>query len=579
MNRIEQWAALMPGATAEPAPDKPTARRPARPGLTDDATRLMAIRAAQKAAADAAAKVVAELRSAPPGSDSDTLALEADAEATERAALEAAQAAARKAIADQMARVEARAAADQVAAAAAQKAADDAEYLAARNAARRLAQRRQAAVDAVPVPPANPRQEPKAGSRAEPVVRPSSVPQAGSRPEPRIEARADAARPSAPAGREAKLLAERAQKRRAALEQAAEKARRHRSAIDARYPEARSVAAAEAAPDARRVTAKTVPSAQAAAADDTAASLPVLPVARRNRTPAFRLDDREVADFRSGDEAIDTVPAVTVDAGSEPPEALIDTDPVKLRKRYHPKSRKVKIDLRELFAEGYLGEGAKEVGALGEEFRRIKRPLLANAYGQGSAKAVNGDRIMVTSALPNEGKSFCAIHLALSIASEVDTSVVLVEADIAKPTVLRKLGIRPHRGLTNWCADPRLDVRELVLDTEIEGFRIMPAGKSAPQSIDLLASRAMNTFFARLREAFPHDVIIVDAPPLLPATETKVLASLMGQVVVVVEAGETPKSVVTDALEMVKDVEIVGLVLNKSLRQSKNAGYGYGYGY
>ena len=263
---------------------------------------------------------------------------------------------------------------------------------------------------------------------------------------------------------------------------------------------------------------------------------------------------------------------------------------VKMRKDRQRTGARVKLNLEELFAQGYLTKDGKP-GAHGkkgsegkplpllEEFRRIKRPLLANAFGQGLPAATNGERIMITSALPSEGKSFCAIHLALSIASEVDTSVLLVEADVAKPTVLSKLDLPRAKGLSNWFADPRLDVRDLTLSTNVPGLKILPAGMEAPDSIDMLASRAMTSFFDRLREAYPHDLIIVDAPPLLPATETKVLATNVGQVVVVVEAGETPKTVLADALDMLKDIEIVGLVLNKSLRQPKSAGYGYGYGY
>lgn len=247
-------------------------------------------------------------------------------------------------------------------------------------------------------------------------------------------------------------------------------------------------------------------------------------------------------------------------------------------KKQNRTSDKVSLDLRDLFAEGYLGAEGK-AGLLSEEFRRIKRPLLANAFGQGLPAAVNGKRIMITSALPSEGKSFCAIHLALSIASEVENNVVLVEADVAKPSVLKKLKIEPRKGLSNWFANQKIDVCDLTLATEIPGLKIVPAGKGAPDSIDMLASRAMSTFFDELERAYPEDLIIIDAPPLLPATETKVLATYMGQVVVVVEAGETPKTVVADALEMLTDIEVVGLVLNKSRHQPKNAGYGYGYGY
>lgn len=272
----------------------------------------------------------------------------------------------------------------------------------------------------------------------------------------------------------------------------------------------------------------------------------------------------------AGDAEVITEPATT--------RTEVPTREPDLRRPRARTGEAVEITLDALFAEGYLRpEG--HAGVLSEEFRRIKRPLLANAFGQGLPAARDGERIMITSSLPSEGKSFCAIHLALSIASEVDNSVVLVEADVAKPTVLEKLGIRPRRGLANWYEDQSIDVADITLSTNVPGLKIVPAGMNAPDSIDMLASRAMGTFFDRLRQAFPNHLIVVDAPPLLPATETKVLATIMGQVVVVVEAGETAKSVVADALEMLKDIEIVGLVLNKSTHQSKNAGYGYGYGY
>ncbi len=394
---------------------------------------------------------------------------------------------------------------------------------------------------------------------------------------------------------EALALAERARKRRQALERAARQARAQRDAIDARYPaepgdpidhDPMVVGSAKTVPGPRLVR-------PLASIGRSGASRPV--------QPNFKLKSRDDAPFNA-DPARDQSPTRAarlraalaesptdvaqderVDPDSQTGSTITKEDDDTRHQGSDGGKRLLSIDLTQLYAEDYLkpeGKSGDKAGVLMEEFRRIKRPLLANAYGQGLPKALNGERIMVTSALPNEGKSFCAIHLALSIASEVDSSVILVEADLAKPTILRKLGhARPMRGLTNWCADPRLDVRDLVVRTSIDGLRILPAGRGAPQSINLLASRAMKSFFDRLREAFPNDLIVVDAPPLLPATETKVLATLMGQVVVVVEAGSTPKAVVGDALEMLKDIEIVGLVLNKSLRQSKEAGYGYGYGY
>ena len=237
--------------------------------------------------------------------------------------------------------------------------------------------------------------------------------------------------------------------------------------------------------------------------------------------------------------ALDSLlPPTRINHTVEPATARVPTitRQVGQRKQEGRTAAKIDIDLKSLFAEGYL-EAEGRAGLLSEEFRRIKRPLLANAFGQGLPAALNGERIMITSALPSEGKSFCAIHLALSIASEVENSVVLIEADVAKPTVLSKLGVEPRRGLANWFEDQTIDVTDLAVSTDLPGLKIVPAGLGAPDSIDMLASRAMARFFDLLREAYPNHLIIVDAPPLLPATEAKVLATHMGQVVVVVEAG------------------------------------------
>jgi receptor protein-tyrosine kinase len=236
----------------------------------------------------------------------------------------------------------------------------------------------------------------------------------------------------------------------------------------------------------------------------------------------------------------------------------------------------VTVDLERLERAGYLvPTSARSVQA--EEFRHIKRPLLKNAQDKEPGET-RLSQIMVTSALPGEGKTFCAINLAMSMAAEIDTSVLLVDADVLHPTVLQRLGIAEHRGLLDILADPALDVVQLVLATNVPKLSILPAGTRNDRSTELLASNAMEALLGKLAERYPNHVIIFDAPPLLLTNEAKVLASRIGQVVLVVEASKTPRSVVAQAFAAVEQCPVVMSVLNKAPESATPHGYGYYYG-
>jgi protein-tyrosine kinase len=239
----------------------------------------------------------------------------------------------------------------------------------------------------------------------------------------------------------------------------------------------------------------------------------------------------------------------------------------------------VRIHLEAIRARGFVTpEG--EQSQIGQEFRVIKRPLLANAFGRGVAAVKNGKRVMVTSAFPGEGKSFCAINLAMSIAAERDTKVLLVDADVARPSILRELGIQTQAGLMDLLVDNTQDLAHLVLPTNVEKLSILPAGRRHKQATEFLASASMSRLLEQISARYPDRIIIFDSPPLLVTTESRVLASYMGQVAVVVEAGRTPRESVNEALSTIESNEVVGLILNKT--QSVHAGSEYrysGYGY
>jgi protein-tyrosine kinase len=240
------------------------------------------------------------------------------------------------------------------------------------------------------------------------------------------------------------------------------------------------------------------------------------------------------------------------------------------------KAAPVRIPIEMLRARGFVTPDAAPT-AISQEFRVIKRPLLANAFGRGTAAVTNGRRVMVTSAFAGEGKSFCAINLAMSIAAERDTYVLLVDADVAKPSIPRELGIESGPGLMDCLIDPTRDVGELVQPTNVERLSLLPAGRNHEQATELLASASMKELIDHLSDRYEDRIIIFDSPPIMMTTEARVLASYMGQIVMVVEAGVTPREAVTDALASIGSPEVVGMVLNKA-REARGARYqGYGY--
>lgn len=240
-------------------------------------------------------------------------------------------------------------------------------------------------------------------------------------------------------------------------------------------------------------------------------------------------------------------------------------------------SRPVRIDLARLAAEGYVTPEAPRT-PIANEFRVLKRPLLANAQAKSGTRAKNTNLIMVTSSLAEEGKSFTAVNLALSMAMELDTTVLLVDADVANPSLLQMLGLPETKGLLDVLTDDRLDLRDVLLRTNVEKLSLLPAGTSHPRATELLASDAMTRLVHEMANRYSDRIIVFDSPPLLLTTESRVLASHMGQIVLVVEADRTTAAAVKTALGTIESCPIILTVLNKT-RTAELGSYGYGYGY
>jgi receptor protein-tyrosine kinase len=236
-------------------------------------------------------------------------------------------------------------------------------------------------------------------------------------------------------------------------------------------------------------------------------------------------------------------------------------------------SKFVKIDLAGLASRNLLSPETKR-SRTGEEFRLIKRRVLSRRWSPGVAF---GNTVMVTSALPGEGKTTVSINLAISIAAEKDLRVVLVDADFVKPDALRRLGVTADKGLIDVMEDPRMDISDIMFRTDIDKLSLIPAGKLHPRCTELLASARMNEIVAELANRYADRILIFDSPPVLATTESVALASHMGQIVFVIQAERTRRKLVDSALELLGDRENVGLVLNRATPKMGNTEFGYHY--
>ncbi len=238
----------------------------------------------------------------------------------------------------------------------------------------------------------------------------------------------------------------------------------------------------------------------------------------------------------------------------------------------------VSIDFDRLRASG-MYPSENNAGHIADQYRRIKRPLLANITGKGAAAVDNGRRIMVASSVPGEGKTFTSFNLALSIALERDHSVLLIDGDVAKSDMTNILGLENRPGLLDVLNDERVRVEQVVLPTNVPRLKVLPAGQWNEISTELLASRRMEQVLDEISRSMPNCVVVFDSPPLLATAEAQVLAASMGQILVVVAAGKTPQGVVKAGMEALDEEKSINLVLNLARSQGDGRRYGDYYAY
>jgi exopolysaccharide/PEP-CTERM locus tyrosine autokinase len=209
---------------------------------------------------------------------------------------------------------------------------------------------------------------------------------------------------------------------------------------------------------------------------------------------------------------------------------------------------------------------------MAEEYRKLKESLV---------KVTRRERfdnlIAVTSATVGEGKSMTSVNLAACLASEFDHTVLLVDADLRRPTVHRYLNFESAKGLSD-CLREGLDVGQVMIKTGIGKLSVLQAGTPVANPVELFTSEAMRHLFLELKNRYPDRYIIVDTPPVLPFAETRSIASFADGILLVVREGQPTPDQVRDSIEAL-DNKVLGIVYNGAQINNRAAYYYYGNDY
>ena len=233
-----------------------------------------------------------------------------------------------------------------------------------------------------------------------------------------------------------------------------------------------------------------------------------------------------------------------------------------MRRESQRYAAKVAVDVRALQARHVLPPPVMAARST-EEFRRIKWPILDAVFRADGPLLPLANMVMLTSSIPGEGKTVTAINLALNIASERDSTVLLVDADLAKRHVSGIFGVEMRPGLTDLLVDSKLSLADVLVETSIEGLSILPAGGAHAQAPELLASRRMQALMQDMSNAQSDRIVLFDTPPLLARNEAQVLARLVGQVLLVVRADFTRQAAILEALALLDRTKTINCVLSQ----------------
>ena len=274
---------------------------------------------------------------------------------------------------------------------------------------------------------------------------------------------------------------------------------------------------------------------------------------------------------RASDWIGEAAPASAASAPASAPAAPVE--PQKPAVTFTGEKREV---VRSLLREQGLIDPDGGASTLLEEFRIVKRQVLSTAKAEGTQQS---RRVLVCSPHPNEGKTFCALNLAIALAGERDMEVLLVDADFGKPSIMGKLGLEAGKGFMDVLADPALHVEDVIVGTDIPGLWVLPAGERTGRDSEYLASERTWTVLNSLTRGAPNRVIVFDSPPALAATPAAELAKHVGQALLVARADMSGRAALEDAIDLLSACPDIKLLLNDATFSPSGRKFGSYYGY
>jgi exopolysaccharide/PEP-CTERM locus tyrosine autokinase len=201
-----------------------------------------------------------------------------------------------------------------------------------------------------------------------------------------------------------------------------------------------------------------------------------------------------------------------------------------------------------------------------EEYKKLKSIIIRET------KENFLNTIMITSAIDNEGKTLTAANLAVSLAQEIDHSILLIDADLRKPMIHEYFEITAKYGLSDYLTRD-IDISEILIKTGIGNLVIMPAGQKSKNPVELLSSEKMKSLINELKHRYVDRYIILDTPPLLQFAESITMCSYVDGVILVVREGHTQLKAIDEAISLIKDVNILGVVFNSVSNENLDRHY------
>jgi exopolysaccharide/PEP-CTERM locus tyrosine autokinase len=190
-----------------------------------------------------------------------------------------------------------------------------------------------------------------------------------------------------------------------------------------------------------------------------------------------------------------------------------------------------------------------------EQFKILRTNLLFPTAGAAPRS------LMVTSALPGEGKSFVAANLAVSVARHINRRVLLVDCDLRRPSVHRQFGFGETPGLADYLSRG-WELPSLLLNTIVEHLTILPAGKPPANPSELLSSERMYDLLEEVSDRYHDRLIIIDSPPPRLAAESSALARQVDGILLVVKYASTPRDVIADLIDKLGADKVLGAIVN-----------------